>query len=114
MKKNRVLSTILAAALCTSLAACGGSAGGNSENADNSNTSGNSKSNTLSVSIWDNNQLAGLKSIMDDFTKETGIAVGINTGLFWKQEHREALCRMYSGCTPTTARCSCAMICFSI
>lgn len=77
MKKNRVLSTILAAALCTSLAACGGSTGGNSENADNSNTSGNSKSNTLSVSIWDNNQLAGLKSIMDDFTKETGIAVEI-------------------------------------
>ncbi len=73
MKKNRVISAIVAAALCTSLAACGGSSGGS----DNSGNSANADSNTLSVSIWDNNQLPGLKSIMDDFTKETGIAVEI-------------------------------------
>ncbi len=72
MKKNRILSAILTAAMCTSLAACGGSAGGNSDSADSGNNS-----NTLSVSIWDNNQLPGLKTIMDDFTKETGIAVEI-------------------------------------
>ena len=72
MKKNRVLSAILTAAMCTSLAACSGSAGGNSDSADSGNNS-----NTLSVSIWDNNQLPGLKTIMDDFTKETGIAVEI-------------------------------------
>lgn len=73
MKKNRVISAILAAALCTSLAACGG----NSGSSDNSGNSADADSNTLSVSIWDNNQLSGLKSIMDDFTKETGIAVQI-------------------------------------
>lgn len=82
MKKNRILSTVLAAALCTSLAACGGSAGGNSgsngsNNSANSNNADNSNNNTLSVSIWDNNQLPGLKSIMDDFTEKTGIAVEI-------------------------------------
>ena len=60
MKKNRILSAILTAAMCTSLAACGGSAGGNSDSADSGNNS-----NTLSVSIWDNNQLPGLKTIMD-------------------------------------------------
>ena len=68
---KKILAALLATAMSLSLAACGGSAGGNSENA------GNTNSNALSVSIWDNNQLPGLKSIMDDFTKETGIAVEI-------------------------------------
>lgn len=82
MKKNRILSTVLAAALCTFLTACGGSAGGNSgsngsDNSANSNNTDNSNNNALSVSIWDNNQLPGLKSIMDDFTEKTGIAVEI-------------------------------------
>ena len=70
MKKNRILSTILAAALCTSLAACG-------KSSENTGNAANTDNNTLSVSIWDNNQLPGLKSIMEDFTKETGIAVDI-------------------------------------
>ena len=74
MKKNRVLSTIVTAILCTSLTACGGSAGSNSKNTDNSGSTGN---NSLSVSIWDNNQLPGLKSIMNDFTETTGISVEI-------------------------------------
>lgn len=77
MKKNRILSTVLAAALCTSLAACGNSGSNGSNNSANSNNADNSNNNTLSVSIWDNNQLPGLKSIMDDFTEKTGIAVEI-------------------------------------
>ena len=68
MKKNRMLSAVFAA-LCVSLTACGGSAG-------KAPASGGG-SGALSVSIWDNNQLPGLKAIMDDFTKETGIAVEI-------------------------------------
>ncbi len=69
MKKKTLLSVILAAAMCTSLSACGGS--------ENSDSSGNNSSNQLSVSIWDNNQLPGLRQLMDDFTNETGIAVEI-------------------------------------
>ena len=33
---------------------------------------------TLSVSIWDSNQEPGIKQIMDDFTKETGIKTEIS------------------------------------
>ena len=112
MKKNRVLSAILTAAMCTSLAACSGSAGGNSDSVDSGNNS-----NTLSVSIWDNNQLPGLKTIMDDFTKETGIAVEIQVvpwDQYWTllEEHREEPFQTYSGCTLPTARDLCAMTCF--
>ena len=77
MKKNRILSTILAAALCTSLTACG-------KSSENTGNAANTDNNALSVSIWDNNQLPGLKSIMEDFTKETGIAVDIQV-VTWDQ-----------------------------
>ena len=72
MKKNRMLSVIWAASMCTFLVACGGSAGNNSDSGNSGNNPG-----TLSVSIWDNNQLPGLRSIMEDFTNETGIPVDI-------------------------------------
>lgn len=54
-----------------SLTACGG--GGQSGNGDSSKDS----SNSLTVAIWDNNQLPGLKEIMGDFTAQSGINVEI-------------------------------------
>lgn len=75
MKKEKVLSLVLAGMMCASLAACGGS--GNGQKAQGNQNSGNSPSSGLTVSIWDNAQLPGLKEIMSDFTNETGIAVDL-------------------------------------
>ena len=58
---KRYLAVLTAGVMGASLTACQGSAGG----AD----SQNSDSNTLTVSIWDNNQLPGLTEIMGDFTE---------------------------------------------
>ena len=78
MKKNRVLTTVLAASMCTFLAACGGASGSSDGNSGSQNAGNAGKgSDTLTVSIWDNAQLPGLKSIMEDFTAETGISVDI-------------------------------------
>ncbi len=66
---KRYLAVLTAGVMGASLTACQGSAGG----AD----SQNSDSNTLTVSIWDNNQLPGLTEIMGDFTEKTGIGVEI-------------------------------------
>jgi len=74
------------------------------ENAKTENSEGSKDKVTLSVSIWDTNQEPGLKEIMDDFTKETGIetkiSVGRIIGRLWKLPHREELYRMFSGCIP--------------
>jgi|GEM_PF-2955076 len=48
------------------------------ENAKTENSEGSKDKVTLSVSIWDTNQEPGLKEIMDDFTKETGIETKIS------------------------------------
>lgn len=66
---KRYLAVLTAGVMGASLTACQGSAGG----AD----SKNSDSNTLTVSIWDNNQLPRLTEIMGDFTEKTGIGVEI-------------------------------------
>ena len=76
MKKKRVLALTLAGAMCLSLAACGGGGSSDGESGDGGSESGGSGG-ALSVAIWDNAQLAGLKQITDDFTSETGIAVDL-------------------------------------
>ncbi len=60
------LAALAAGTVAASLVACGKSAGGEGDG-----------SGTLTVSIWDNNQLPGLKEIAGDFTEKTGIAVEI-------------------------------------
>lgn len=69
MKKRTVLSAA-SFTMCFALAACGGS---------ESQSQGDTKdsSEPLTVAIWDNNQLPGLKEIIGDFTAETGIAVEV-------------------------------------
>ena len=65
MKKGLALG--LSAAFVLSLAGCGGSgdnSGGSSEG-----------SNTIRVGIWDNNQLAGLQQIADEWGEENGYDV---------------------------------------
>lgn len=78
MKMKRVLSVLLAGAMATSLAACGG--GGDSQkSSEKSGDAGKSGKNVeLKVSIWDKNQEPGLKQIMDDFTAKTGIKATIS------------------------------------
>jgi multiple sugar transport system substrate-binding protein len=54
--------------MCLALTACGGSG---------SQSQGGDSGKPLTVAIWDNNQLPGLKEIIEDFTTETGIEVEI-------------------------------------
>ena len=82
MKKNLCLSKLrkplallLAVMMALSLAACGG--GGGSGGGDASGGSGGG-STTLQVNIWDNNQLAGLQQIANEWSAESGISVNIN------------------------------------
>lgn len=76
MKTKKVTAILLAAAVSVSMAACG-----NSENNSAEKKEGNE---TLSVAIWDNIQLSGLKEIANDFTDETGIKVEFQV-LPWDQ-----------------------------
>lgn len=73
MKLKKYFSVMLAAVMTLSLAACGSSGDGKTDK------KGESKGGdtTLKVAIWDKNQEAGLKEIMDDFTEETGIKTDI-------------------------------------
>lgn len=67
---KRLLSAGLAGTLCMSLAACGGKDSGTG------NTSGSKADGKgITVAIWDNNQLSGLKQIADDWSKESGVPV---------------------------------------
>ena len=80
MKKKNVAALILAGTMCVSLAACGGNAGssGNAQSGDSGSQGGGSSSGaSLTMAIWDNAQLPGLKEIVGDFTSETGIAVDL-------------------------------------
>ena len=72
MKLKRVLTAALAAVMTLSLAACGSNASD-----EKKSDSDDSKDVELKVAIWDSNQEPGLKEIMSDFTKETGIKVDI-------------------------------------
>ena len=92
MKKSMLLVPVLVMSLL--LAACGNGTSADSGNSGNSNTNtGNAGSATegkadnsgktgsseaISVNIWDNNQLAGLQKIADEWTETSGIPVNIN------------------------------------
>ena len=70
MKLKKLLAITMATAMTLSMVACG------SKQEDKKEESGKDD-NELTVAIWDSNQEPGLKQIMDDFTKETGIKVDI-------------------------------------
>ena len=74
--KRKLLAATLTAAMVLSLAACGGSSSSSSGTA--ASGSGASGSGELQVNIWDNNQLAGLQQIADEWTEESGVKVKIN------------------------------------
>ena len=74
MKLKKVTASLLAVAMVVSLAACG--SGKSSDSGENKKDSGN-KDAKLTVAIWDSNQEPGLRTIMDGFTKETGVEVDI-------------------------------------
>lgn len=80
MKLKKILAAVLVTAMTLSLAACG------SKQGEDKKESGSGKEAKLTVAIWDSNQEPGLKEIMDDFTKETGIGVDIQVtpwGEYW-------------------------------
>ena len=74
--KRKLLAATLTTAMVLSLAACGGSSSSSSGTA--ASGSGSSGSGELQVNIWDNNQLAGLQQIADEWTEESGVKVKIN------------------------------------
>ncbi|MGX8715068.1 MAG: ABC transporter substrate-binding protein [Lachnospiraceae bacterium] len=85
--KKRLLSLALAGVMALSLAACGGgsSNGGSStpetKAADSTNSGtadGGFTAKELQVNIWDNNQLAGLQQIADEWSATSGVKVTIN------------------------------------
>ena len=78
MKFKKVMALALASAMVLSMTAWGGSAdeGKKEEGTEAGKDSGkdsDSKDVELAVSIWDANQEPGIKEILADFTKETGI-----------------------------------------
>ena len=70
MNRKRWLSAVLAGTMTLSLAACRGGANG-------AGGKGKDPGNSLTVAIWDNNQLPGLTEIMDDFTAISGVSVEV-------------------------------------
>ena len=96
---KRLIALLLAACMTVSLAACGGGSGsaapaeseatetegteteGTEAEAPAEQTADNSGK-TLTVNIWDNNQLEGLRKIADEWSAKTGVKV----------------CQMSSGC----------------
>jgi multiple sugar transport system substrate-binding protein len=97
---KRVASLLLALVMVASLAACssGGNGSGNGSGNGNAEGSGNVNANvsdsgsgsqdaagadkgytakTLTVNIWDNNQLDGLQKIADEWTEKSGVKVNI-------------------------------------
>ena len=76
LRMKKVLALTLAGLMAASLAACGGSSGG--ATTDGGASGGSSSSGELQVNIWDNNQLAGLQQIADEWSAESGVKVKIN------------------------------------
>ena len=97
---KRLIALLLAACMTVSLAACGGGSGsaapaeseatetegtetegteteGTEAEAPAEQTADNSGK-TLTVNIWDNNQLEGLRKIADEWSAKTGVKVQIN------------------------------------
>lgn len=82
--KKKVIAIALVGAMTVALAACGGS--GSSTNTSSSSgststaaaSSGDFTTDSLQVNIWDNNQLAGLQQIADEWSETSGVSVEIN------------------------------------
>ncbi len=66
MKRKRMFSMLLCLAMALTLTACGN--GGSSGGGDN----------TITVNIWDNNQLAGLRQIAEEWSATSGVDVRID------------------------------------
>ncbi len=90
--KKRLIALTLTGLMAASLAACGGGSAESTAPAASTpaaaeSTSGGSGEaaapsgytvSELQVNIWDNNQLAGLQQIADEWTAESGVKVNIN------------------------------------
>ena len=77
---KKLIALLIAICMMASLAACGGSQAapqGQSEDSDAAAVT-NASGDTLVVAIWDNNQLAGLQKIADEWSAKSGIKVQIN------------------------------------
>ena len=68
---KRAMAILLASTMAVSMAACGSSSSGSDAGAGSSN--GGDK--TISVAIWDPNQLDGLQQIADEWGAESGYTV---------------------------------------
>lgn len=75
--KKKLLALVLTAIMTLSLAACGSSSSSSSSSQKSSSTKSSSSTKTLKVAIWDSNQQKGLQTIMDEWTKTSGIKVKI-------------------------------------
>ncbi|MCD8052275.1 MAG: sugar ABC transporter substrate-binding protein [Clostridiales bacterium] len=84
MKLKKLAALILALAMVLSLAACGGSSSSSSTTTTGDSSTATASSDgsysvtELTVNIWDNNQLAGLQQIADEWTETSGVSVNIN------------------------------------
>lgn len=72
MKQKKVLALAMVSVMTLSMAACGSKEEG--KGSESTKSGGDTK---LTVAIWDSKQEPGLKEIISDFTKETGIEVDI-------------------------------------
>ena len=94
--RKKILPAILSMALVASLAGCGGSDAGTTEAAtkeqateaateaaseaaseEKPDSIGSSVEGEISITIWDNNQRAGLQEIVDDWSAESGVKATI-------------------------------------
>ncbi len=79
MNIKKLASLALAGTMVVSLAACGGgSSSCGQASGDGQASGGSASSGELQVNIWDNNQLAGLQEIANDWSATSGIKVNIN------------------------------------
>ncbi len=75
--KKRLFSVALSMAMAASLVGCGSSDSATTSSTGSS-SDGEYSVSELTVNIWDNNQLAGLQQIADEWTETSGVKVQIN------------------------------------
>lgn len=83
--KKKVIALALVGAMTVALAACGGSSSSSTTSTDSGSTAsaaaaanGEFTTDKLQVNIWDNNQLAGLQQIADEWSETSGVSVEID------------------------------------
>jgi multiple sugar transport system substrate-binding protein len=72
---KRLLALALASASAFSLAACGG--GSTTSDSSGSSSSGSGSTDSMTVTIWDSNQQAGIQAIADEWSETSGISVKV-------------------------------------